>query len=56
MFNWPWLSKKKMQRTLDKAECTVVKLKKAKNKLDKALDELEGILRDGRQATTAPEK
>lgn len=56
MFKWPWTSKKKIERMVAKTDATVIKLKCAKTKLDRALDELEGILNDAGKATPSPDK
>ena len=53
MFNWPWTSKKKIEKLVEKTDKTVIHLRAAKTKLDRALDELEGILRDDREATSS---
>ena len=55
MFEWPWTTKAKTKRLVAKADKTVIHLKAAKTKLDKALDELEGILNDDRKATQSPD-
>lgn len=56
MFRWPWTSKKKIEKLVEKTDKTVIHLRAAKTKLDRALDELEGILKDDREATPSPDK
>lgn len=56
MFKWPWTSKKKIDRIIEKTDATIIKLRCAKTKLDKALDELEGILQHDGKATPSSDK
>lgn len=56
MFEWPWTSKKKIEKLVEKTDKTVIHLRAAKTKLDKALEELEGILNNDRKATPAPDE
>ena len=56
MFEWPWTSKRKIEKLVEKTDKTVIHLRAAKTKLDRALEELEGILKDDREAPPATDK